>query len=57
MRDSLYVILALGAICALIKLSVNRMYRKLIREAGQMGKSEHPLMKMLMKKFEACYQS
>lgn len=56
MRNSLYVILVLGAICALIKLSVNRMYRKLIREAGQMGKSEHPLMKMLMKKFEACYQ-
>ncbi|MCI9420156.1 MAG: hypothetical protein HFG32_09115 [Eubacterium sp.] len=56
MNDSLYVILGLGAFCAVIKLAVSRMYRKLIREAGQMGKSDHPLMKMLMKKFEACYQ-
>lgn len=56
MRNLLYVILGLGVFCATVKLAVNGMYRKLIREAGQMGKSKHPLMKILLKKFEACYQ-
>lgn len=56
MREILYLIIGLGSICVLIKLFVSRMYRRLIRAAGQMGKSEHPLMKMLIKKFETCYQ-
>lgn len=56
MMELLYVILGMGFFCASLKLAVNGMYRKLIREAGQMGKSDHPLMKMLLKKFEACYQ-
>ena len=56
MRDVMYVIIGFGFLCFVIKLFVSRMYRRLIRAAGQMGKSEHPLMKMLLKKFETCYQ-
>lgn len=56
MSDMLYVITGLGVICFLGKLAVNRMYGKLLGAARQMGKTEHPLMKMLMKKFETCYQ-
>ena len=56
MTNLLYAIMGLGGTCVIIKLGVNGMYRKLVRAAGQMGKSEHPLMKMLLKKFETCYQ-
>lgn len=56
MRNVLYVIAGLGGLCAVLRLIVNGIYRRLIQEAGQMGKSGHPLMKMLLKKFEACYQ-
>lgn len=56
MKELSYVIFGLGAFCAVIKLAVSGMYQRLIREAARMGRSEHPLMKMLMKKFEACYQ-
>ena len=56
MRDVMYLIIGFGFLCFVIKLFVSRMYRRLIRAAGQMGKSEHPLMKMLLKKFETCYQ-
>lgn len=52
----LYVIMGLGVFCGIIKLIVNGIYRKLIHSAEQMAKSEHPLMKMLLKKFETCYQ-
>lgn len=56
MRNVLYAIMGSGALCMLIKLIVNGIYRRLIRAAGQMGKSGHPLMKMLLKKFETCYE-
>ncbi len=56
MRDLLYVLLGLGGLCVLEKLIVNGMYHRLIREARRMGKSGHPLMKILLKKFETCYQ-
>ncbi len=52
----LYSILGLGAFCLLIKFLVSCMYASLIREAGKMGKSEHRLVKMLLSKFETCYQ-
>ncbi len=52
----LYSIVGLGALCLVIKFVVSRMYVRLIAEAGQMGKSEHRLIKMLLTKFETCYQ-
>lgn len=52
----LYSIMGLGAFCLLTKFVVSCMYARLIKEAGQMGKSEHRLMKMLLNKFETCYQ-
>lgn len=56
MRDMLYGIIGLGILCLLIKFIVSRMYKRLVKAARQMGKSEHSLMKMLLKKFETCYQ-
>lgn len=56
MDQFLYVIIGLGIFCFAIKFFVSRMYRRLFRASTQMGKSEHPLMKMLLKKFETCYQ-
>lgn len=56
LMSMLYIIIGLGVFCFLGKLIVRVIYRGLIRSAGQMGKSEHPLMKMLLKKFETCYQ-
>lgn len=56
MMGMLYVIIGLGVFCFLGKLTVRGIYKSLIRSAGQMGKSEHPLMKMLVRKFETCYQ-
>lgn len=56
MRVGLYVIIGLGVICLLFKSVVSHMYVRLIKEAGRMGKSEHRLMKMLLTKFETCYQ-
>ncbi len=52
----LYSIMGLGVFCLLLKVVVSCMYVRLIKEAGQMGKSEHRLMKMLLNKFETCYQ-
>lgn len=52
----LYVIVGLGVSCGIVKWMVNGIYRKLIRSAEQISKSEHPLMKMLLKKFETCYE-
>lgn len=56
MRDVLYAIMGLGVFCFLVKFFVSRIYKRLIRASVQMGKSDHPLMKMLLKKFETCYQ-
>lgn len=56
MSEMLYVIIGLGALCFFIKLMIGLNYRRLIREAGQMSKSEHILMKTIIKKFETCYQ-
>lgn len=56
MREVLYTIIGLGGVCLIIKLVTGALYRRLIQAADQMGKSEHPLMKMLLKKFETCYQ-
>lgn len=56
MRDVFFVIMGIGSVCAAIKLAVNGIYRRLIREAGQMGQSGNVLMKMLLKKFETCYE-
>ena len=55
-RNVLYVIMGLGGFCVLVKFFVSRIYKRLIKAAVQMGKSQHPLMKMLLKKFEICYQ-
>lgn len=52
----LYIIIGLGVFCLLFKSAVSHMYVRLIKEAGKMGKSEHRLMKMLLTKFETCYQ-
>ena len=48
--DVLYVIVGLGVFCVIVKWINNRMYKRLILAAEQMGKSEHPLMKMLLNK-------
>lgn len=56
MRTLLYGIMGLGVLCLLVKFAVSRMYARLIKAAGQMGTSGHPLMKMLLTKFETCYQ-
>lgn len=56
MKIMLYVIIGLGGFCFFVKFLVGKMYKRLTREAVQIGKSEHPLMKMLLKKFETCYQ-
>lgn len=44
----LFEIIVKGILCI--------MYRRLIRGAKDMGHSGHPLMKMLCRKFETCYQ-
>ena len=56
MRDVFFAIMGIGGACAAIKLAVNGIYRRLIREAGQMAQSGNVLMKMLLKKFETCYE-
>lgn len=48
-------ILGLGGCGLLVKFLVYHIYRKLIREAKQMGTSKHPLVKLMMTKFEATY--
>lgn len=55
-KDVFFVIIGTGAVCAAVKLAVNGMYRRLIREAAQMAQSGNALMKMLLKKFETCYE-
>ncbi len=56
MREWLYAICLLGGFCLLIKALTGYFYKRLIQEAGQMGKSENSLMKALIRKFEACYE-
>ena len=56
MRGMMYIIAGLGILSVLTKFIVSRVYKHLIRAAGHMGKSEQPLMKMLLHKFETCYQ-
>ncbi len=56
MKILLYGIMGMGVVCLLVKLCVSSMYGKLIRAAEKMGKSNHPLMKLLINKFETCYK-
>ncbi len=56
MEYVLYAIVGLGVLCVTVKLVVYGIYQGMIRAAKQMAKSDHPLMKMLVKKFETCYQ-
>jgi hypothetical protein len=56
MREVVYALTGMAGLCFFLKFLLDRMYHRLLREAVQMGQSKHPLMKMLVKKFEACYQ-
>ncbi len=49
-------VLALCGLEILAKGIVSHTYRRLLRAVRDMGHSKHPLMKMLCRKFEACYQ-
>lgn len=51
-----YVVAALCLLEVVIKGIVHRTYCRLERAAGNIGKSEHRLMKALRVKFDTCYQ-
>lgn len=53
------VLYAVGALCLLsilLKEISHHTYRRLLKAAGNMGKTDHRLMKMLRVKFDTCYQ-
>lgn len=51
-----YGVLLICALEVLLKGILSHTYRRLIRAAKDMGRSEHRLMKSLRVKFEACYR-
>lgn len=52
----LYAMIGVGVLCFFMKFFLYRMLRQIGKEAAKMGNSVHPLMKMLMKRFETCYE-
>ncbi len=57
--DEYVVVVAIAGVCILymiIKLIIRHAYRSLLRATKDMGHSKHRLIKMMCKKFDACYQ-
>lgn len=52
----LYVVGGLCLLSVLLKEILHHTYRRLLKAAGNMGKTDQRLMKMLRVKFDTCYQ-
>lgn len=53
---AVYLTIILCAVDIIVKGIVSGSLKRMQKEAGDMGHSEHPLMKSVCKKIDACYQ-